>query len=291
MQDLASLVLTLRPTHQDTIPGWTGRAAHAWFLGSLRDVDPALSSIVHDRNGPKPFTTSSLGGVDLGDEVTLHPDRLYTLRLTTLHADVTRVALNGLAPRWLERGITLHDQPFRVEQISSDTDDDPWAGAASYADLLASHPLSGKGSRAPRITLRFASPTSFNKTGGLQMPLPVPELVFGSLIDRWTAFSSVALHPDLKTFVSTCVAVSDVRIESRRISFERADRGAATGFTGSVTFSLQSSERFWLDQMHTLAAFALYSGIGVRTTMGLGQVRVVRSDEHHTRKEIALARE
>ncbi|MCC7209696.1 MAG: CRISPR system precrRNA processing endoribonuclease RAMP protein Cas6, partial [Anaerolineae bacterium] len=109
--------------------------------------------------------------------------------------------------------------------------------------------------------------------------LPVPELVFGSLIDRWAAFSSAALHPDLKECVARCVAVSEVRIQTRRLSFERSERGAATGFTGDVTFVVNSPDRFWLGQLHALADFARYSGIGVRTTMGMGQARAVRSGE------------
>jgi CRISPR-associated endoribonuclease Cas6 len=272
MPELAAMLLYLRPTHADTIPAWTGRATHAWFLQSLQRLQPELAAIVHDGDGPKPFTTSGLLGAESrGETVTLRPASRYTLRVTTLHPDVTHIALNGLVPDWLARGVTLHDQPFRVEAVSTDPADDPRANAEDYAGLLARTTLAR---HVPRqVTFTFASPTAFNKTGGLQVPLPVPELVFGSLIDRWSRFATVALHPDVRQFIAECVAVSQHRIQTRRVSYERAGRGAVTGFTGTVTFSIQSTDRFWLGQVHMLAAFAMYSGVGVRTTMGMGQAR------------------
>lgn len=274
MLELASLVLTLRPTHQDTIPGNTGRATHAWFLASLRDIGPDLAAIVHNRNGPKPFTTSGLVGTGSHELITLHPAGTYKLRITTLHRNLTQLTLNELLPRWLAHGITLHDQPFRVEQISTDAGEDPWAGATNYADLVARHTHSrAQRSHSQRIRLHFASPTAFNKTGGLQVPLPIPELVFGSLLDRWAAFSSVALEPELRQFITEHVAVSEANIHTRRVSFERSDRGAVTGFVGDVSFSIPTSDRHLSAQLHMLAEFARYSGIGVRTTMGLGQTK------------------
>ncbi len=286
MPDLASLVLYLRPTHQDTIPAWTGRAAHAWFLDSLRRVQPELSAAVHDGQGIRPFTVSSLLGVGSRSLTTLRPERVYTLRVTTLHPDLTALTLHGLLAQWLADGVTLHDQPLRVERISVDERDDPWAGTDSYAALLERHTLNGRGRQPPhRITFTFATPTAFKKTGGLQVPLPIPELVFGSLIERWMAFSPVPLHPDLKTFVAQCCTVSSHRIKTRRLSFERSERGAVTGFIGEVTFAFQSSDRYWLSQVNMLSAFAMYSGVGARTTMGLGQVRKLTQSARERERE------
>lgn len=274
MPDLASLVLRLRPTHVDDIPAWTGRAAHAWFLASLRRIEPALATIVHDSQGAKPFTVSSLLGVEGGPLIRLQPDHAYALRVTTLHADLTALTLHGLVPQWLSDGVVLHDQPLRVERISVDPVDDPWAGTADYTGLLEQHTLNGAGRHPKRqITFTFASPTAFRRTGGTILPLPLPELVFGSLIERWAQYAPVALDPDLRQFIAERVVLSHHNIRTQHISFERASRGAVTGFVGRATFTVQSAEPHWLQQMAILAAFARYSGIGVRTTMGLGQAR------------------
>lgn len=276
MTELTALTLHLRPTHQDEIPAWTGRAAYAWFLASLQHIQPELAGIIHDQQGIKPFTVSRLSGIRPSDKglTIIQPDHVYKLRVTTLHADLTRLTLNVLMADWLSHGVVLHDQPFRVERIVTDETADCWTGTDDYADLLQRYTLSGPAGRLPhRLHFTFASPTSFNKTGGHQMPLPLPELVFGSLIERWKAFASVPLHPDLLAFVKECVVISQHRIQTERVSFERSDRGAVVGFVGDAAFTIQSSDAYWLGQLQMLAAFARYSGVGVRTTMGLGQAR------------------
>jgi CRISPR-associated endoribonuclease Cas6 len=176
-----------------------------------------------------------------------------------------------MIPAWLSGPVTLHDQPLRVERIITTAEEDVWAGVCDYGDLLP------KASQPPRtVSFQFASPTSFNKTGGQQIPLPLPEYVFGSLVDRWTRFSSVGLHPDLKKLATECVVISQYRTDTRQISFERALRGSVVGFVGDVTFTLQTSDSVLRGQLHTLAAYALYAGVGTRTAQGLGQVRAKR---------------
>ena len=45
------------------------------------------------------------------------------------------------------------------------------------------------------------------------------------------------------------------------------------GFTGPVLFTALNRDRYWLNVLHLLAAFAFYSGVGYGTAIGLGQVR------------------
>jgi CRISPR-associated endoribonuclease Cas6 len=277
MPDLLSLVLHLQPTHDDDIPGWTGRAVYAWFLDSLNRLDPALSKTVHDESGLKPFTVSSLIGVGREEVIRLRRAQTYRMRLTTLHPDLTRLVLNGLLPRWLAEGITLHDQPFRVLAAVTDSAVEPWAGLTSYADLFGQVGLNPFRRKLPRtLHFTFGAPTAFNKTVGesgvkQQINLPQPELVFGSLYERWKRYATVELHPDLLNFVRECVVVAYHQIETQRVSFERASKGTVTGFVGRVGFQVAVADTFWLRQLATLTAFALYSGVGIRTGMGLGQ--------------------
>ena len=103
MAELASLVLHLRAQHTDEVPVWLGRAAHAWFLESLECINPELSRIVHDENGLKPFTVSNPLPLQSREVTEIKRDTLYTLHLTTLHADVTQLTLHALVPRgWMK---------------------------------------------------------------------------------------------------------------------------------------------------------------------------------------------
>lgn len=269
MDDLASVVLVLRPTHADTIPMWLGRAAHAWFLDSLRRLQPELSAAIHDGSGLKPFTVSSLDGRAQGEMLRLTPQQVYYLRLTTLHPDLTRLTLAALVPLWLDDGVCLHDQRFQVERIVTSAEDDPWSGKACYADLLAMAPVAGR-----TLKLTFVSPTLFHKTGDINYPLPAPELVFGSLQDRWMRFSPVPLPCDVKT-QAVGVEVDSYQLSTQRVSFERAGRGAFTGFVGEVSYRVTSGDSAFKRAITTLAAYAMYAGVGIRTTMGLGQARAL----------------
>lgn len=264
MNDIAAFDLRLRFTHADEVPGWLGRAVQATFLESLSAVHPQLATHVHDGSGIKPFTASNLIPGRWSGTVTLDPRRTYQLRYTTLNPDLTRITLNALAPAWLRHGFTLHDQPVRVEAVETSTD--------AYAALL---------DRAPRqrsFRMRFTSPTQFklthplHKSEGIPMPLPLPERVFGSLIDRWSCFSPLPLHPDLREWVRLNVGISDHRIETRTVRASRAGHGDFTGFIGDVTFTLLRREAPFGDQVAALVAFAPFAGVGIRTTNGMGQV-------------------
>jgi len=50
-------------------------------------------------------------------------------------------------------------------------------------------------------------------------------------------------------------------------------RGLRIGSIGKIAYSALNRDRYWLSALGLLAAFALYSGVGAQTTMGMGQVR------------------
>lgn len=267
MYDVATFTLNVRFTHTDTIPSWLGYASQAAFLATLRDVDPTLSATVHDSYTMKPFTTSSLEPAPFTRLQEVSPHKVYTLRWTTLHADLTRITLNALIPRVLRQGLTMHDQPLRVESVDTQS--------ARYAELLTINPV------PRRLTLRFDSPTGFKQTHprqkseGVPMPLPVPERVFSSLIDRWQLFSDVPLHPDLRAWIRENVGVWQHRIQTRHIHAERANQGQYAGFVGQVTYELVERTSPFAQQVEALARFATFSGVGIRTTTGMGQTQLV----------------
>jgi len=261
MFELAVFTLTLRPVHSAGLPAWLGRSAQAWFLDALRTISPDLSAAVHDGSHPRPFTLSSLLPAAHGGRIALAPNRTNTLRITTLHPDLTQLTHNALIPRWLEDGITLHSQALRVESVQKH--------ALQYADLLAAP--AGR-----RQHLTFSSPTVFSRTGSAPVPLPLPEYVFGSLLDRWQAFSSVALDPDLRAFVQQHVGIESFAGRTETISLERAARGSHTGFMGRVTFIAHHAQGPCFAHWHALGAFAAFSGVGKHTTIGLGQVTSVQ---------------
>ena len=276
MTDLLSLVLTVEPLEippaRTEFPRWWGRAAQAALLDVVAGRDEALAAGLHEESSLRPYTVSNLlgrferkGGAPLTGQT-------YSLRWTALRPELT-----GLLLRFAETAtgttLELDHVPFRVLAAAHKAEDKPWAASESYA-ALASRYLPGV-DVPRRVTFQFTSPVVF-KSGGISHPLPAPELVFGSLLEKWNAFAPLAFGPELRRFAQECLAVSRFDLKSRQVPLK--DGGLRIGAVGQVTFTATNSDKFWLGQLHTLAAFAQFSGLGAGAAQGLGQARVVIGD-------------
>ncbi len=200
--DLLSLVLPLRaleagPPEGQTLPRWWGRAAHALFLKAVAEQDPALARRLHDDDGPRPFTASSLIGPTRGGRLDL--EAIYRLRFTALTAEVAQALQAARASGLLAPGrqVVLAGMPFEVlpAEALGETPD-PWQAATTYQALSADL-LTARAAPARAWTLLFASPTTFH-VAGRHMPFPMPGWIFGSLLARWNAFAPVTFPPEAR---------------------------------------------------------------------------------------------
>ena len=269
MSDLVSLVLTVRPAEPATTPGHLGRAAHALLLRWLDEHDPALARRWHEADGPKPFTCSTLiGGQRIEDNArALSPAQTYWLRMTALDPAIAGVLLARAAQP--PDAVELDYLRLPVESATVDPAVHPWAGTATYEDLARPYLLAREQSPR-RVALRFASPVTFRQNG-LNVPLPLPDLVFGGLADRWNAFSPIALAPEVRRYAASCVALSGFRLASRGLPHK--DGGVQIGAVGRARYVAVQYDRYWMAALGLLADFALYAGVGRLTSMGLGQTR------------------
>lgn len=269
---LISIVLTLESDSPVTLPSHVGRANYAATLALISRGDPALGERIHASDGPTPLTCSSILNARGNREgLPILPGQPYYLRVTGLTPVVSQALADGLL---VEPPATweLDHHPLRLVSASADPAQDGWAGQSSYESLAARQMLqSAEPERS--ATLDFASPTAF-KSGGLQVPIPLPDLVFGSLVERWNAFSPVVLNPEVRRFGAEMVAISRYRLESRPVA--QKNKGLRIGGQGQVTYTALSRDRYWLGVLQMLADFALYSGVGVQTATGMGQVRRVK---------------
>jgi len=284
--DLLAVVLTLRPiagqgaagaapvgeAPAGEAPAWWGRAAHALLLDVLGRADAGLAGRLHDDDGPKPFTVSSLLGRFPGRS--LDPQESYVLRLTALERRVAGILLEAAAaggPLAPGARLKLDHRPLRVEAATWDGAVQPWAGAAAYDAFAASH-LAAAEPPDRQVTLQFTSPTAF-RTQGRHMPLPLPDLVFGSLAERWNAFAPVAFPVEVRRYAAECLAISRFDLSSRATPGKEG--GLRVGGVGQITYATLNYDRYWMSLLHALAAFALFSGVGVSTALGMGQCRKI----------------
>ncbi len=264
-----AIVFTLRPATAASVAGNLSRAAHAAVLRLIQAVDPALAARIHDDEGRKPLTVSNVWGLGNSPASAVDPTRDYYLRVTLLSDDLERIAadwtpdaigafdLDGLAWRVVARAVTAADHP--------------WAGQASY-EQLATPLLSRAGQLPGAWTIQFASPTTFRQRG-MNMPFPLPELVFGSLCEQWNASASFALPEEVRHFAAECLAVS--RYDLRSVASPTSGGVIQIGAIGRCTYRAINRDRYWRSCIDTLAGFAFYSGIGAGTTRGFGQARLL----------------
>lgn len=265
---LTSLVLTLVTQHPASLPPYLGRASHAAFLRLLAQDDPALAERLHEANGRRPFTCSTLWGARRqGGSLSLRPEEPVFLRFTGLTAEVSTHL-----QRWAETpppAVELEGARLAVQQATLDPALQPWAGQASYDALAARHLLPGD-NPPPYVELEFFSPTAF-RSGGRTLPVPLPALVYGSLVEKWNAFAPVAVSEEVRRFAEECLAISRYHLSTRPISAK--GESLQIGFVGSCRYSAMNRDRYWLSVIHLLSDYAFYAGVGYQTTSGMGQAR------------------
>ena len=314
MEELLAAVILL--DSETALQRWSGRGAQAWLLDNIRRIDPALARKLHETSGKsnrRPYTVSVMpsqavsylerqsgeSGTDKNESVgnprapdvfhglsepsgsdNTHYRNKSILRVTSLSADLTAALGENVFPNIRTEGVIwLNGVEAQVKSIQ--TDEHPWSGNSSFEGLAQKTLISPEISDQMHDTLawEFATPTAFHQNG-LTMPLPLPGLVFGSLIQAWDHFSPLPLPVVLGSFVEQNVGISRHRLATRLVKFGSKEQHI--GFVGTTDYrivpehsELPSSD--FVQRVRLLAMlsqFAFFAGVGIRTTVGMGQTRV-----------------
>lgn len=196
---------------------------------------------------------------------------------------------------WKEDGITFVQFNYDrwIVEISTWTDH-PWAGQATYDGLIRHH-LAATPPKA--IQFEFVSPTAFS-SAGLNIPLPDPLHVFESLQQRWNALNPLpaafSLPDTFMDFMRHFVPLTEYSAHSEIVQLDTTEIGFCAE---RVKFAIKShtkvNKRLRVkhpDRADALEAFnglrddlaqgiallsdfAFFSGVGIKTTTGMGMVR------------------
>ncbi|WP_119071490.1 CRISPR system precrRNA processing endoribonuclease RAMP protein Cas6 [Aggregatilinea lenta] len=294
MTDLGALVLTLRATRALEIRQHMGRAVQQLCLDLVRDVDPALSAEIHTTHQVQPYTASGLLLPNSTHRLagTVAPGDQAWVRLVGLRADV--VAALDEAVRRSPSARELDRVPWEIERAT--WTDHPWAGQTTYEALIRHHH-----SAAPPTAVWFevASPTAFS-SADLNIPLPDPVRIFDSLRQQWEALNPLppafALPERLMEFVRRFVPLTEYSAHTEALMFKSPEIGFCAERVKFAIKQRVSVPKRWrvdrpdeaaaLDALNAhrddlaraialLADFAFYSGVGIKTTTGMGMVRRV----------------
>jgi CRISPR-associated endoribonuclease Cas6 len=262
---LLSLVLTAQPLTRDYRPRPLGRALHAILLRTLQQQDAALAQAIHDSSGPKPFTVSDL----------FEHEGQLTLRFTALTPSVARAlaqaaATGGLRP---DAVLNLDGLKLRLTGAATRREQHPWAGQTSYGSLALPW-LYQQAEPEIRLAFEFASPVTF-KSNDMNVPVPLPQWVFGGLLDRWNAFAPVPLPEAVREFAALRMALS--RYELRTVAVPFKPGAVKFGAVGYGVYTAPHPDETLLSALNLLSEFAFYAGVGAQTTMGFGQCRALEA--------------
>lgn len=287
-----SIIISLTAESSYPILGALGRPIQAWFLGQLTRSHASLAARLHDEQGLKPYTASTLlneRGRPLRSGSWLEPGQDCLFRITALNEELSELLEKKIIRR-LQNRLTLYKMDFRVDEVFTKRSEHEWAGDSSFSEIAQDKQISSSGSR---VRMEFVSPTAF-RSNGLDICAPSPGQIFRSLWEKWNTFAPepMQIHEFWPPFVNDCILVDELTaVNTTRWEFAEGSRGAATGFTGTVGFSLipkgkvkKDWREYWdgsATVMQSLARFALYCGIGHHTTIGMGQVRLISSPQSH----------
>ena len=137
------------------------------------------------------------------------------------------------------------------------------------ADLIRA----GRSGDSSGAALLLHTPTAF-KQAGRYTPFPQERLIVQSLVRSWSLFCPE--YPlddeDALQMLTEGLAITDYSLRSARYRLKNA---AVPGFAGRLTLSPRLSAPM-LELWNTLLGWAEYSGIGIKTTLGMGGVSVQR---------------
>ncbi|MDQ2714331.1 MAG: CRISPR-associated endoribonuclease Cas6 [Chloroflexota bacterium] len=292
--ELFSMLLRLHPKEEGMVQPGAGHQVQAAFLDIVRQSDAALADWLHTPNQRRPYTLGLLQGfnhltptrleevVMKREEVLVKPGQVYWLRITMLDASVFGPFARYLIAHPRDLFVRIGNTRFEISRLLCVPEHDntqTWVGYTSCADLQAA--------RKPQkqYQFEFATPTTFSRGqqawGKLFKLFPEPALVFESLAHQWEAFAPTDLRlaaqgltiRDLAAWCEEHVIVSRYTLHTSHLPFSKFGQ---IGFQGEITYEVKgnpaASEASWLTP---LARFALFSGVGYKTTMGMGQARCI----------------
>lgn len=277
-----SLVLNLLPQSPIAPHYLTGRHVHALFLTLVSSVDKPLGDRLHESTVDKSFTLSPLQMSKINSPRIMgnkngnkNSHKLQYSYLETIPAGTPcwwRISLlddklfNQLTQLWLNLNPRhpwhLGSSNLFITSIQGTVQStQPWANATSYEKL---YELASDSDRT--INFSFCTPTAFRQ-GKFDNTLPTRECVFNSLLSRWNKYSGIEFNDIVieSIFPSYLNIHTDIFPDSRSIFI---------GVVGEVSYRLLGEmEPNQIKQINTLANFALYTGVGRKTPMGMGMLR------------------
>ena len=212
----------------------------------MEQLDPAYGEILH-RNGQKPFHQS----------VSEMRDNHFKWTICTLNIEAKRQIIDVLVTKkyfyMKHKGLKLKVTKWNLS-------------GTSYDELIERYYFQ---KNARNISIRFATPTAF-KSNGRYVFIPDVHFIFQSLINKYNAFASdtsVEGEEILEHFEKYAM-IQRYKLKSVRYALEGVWISA---FVGEIVIHINGPEQM-VNLAHMLVAFGEYAGIGIKSSLGMGDI-------------------
>jgi len=270
-----ALVIKLTAQNAGVLPGSVGELAHAAFYAAIEAVDPALSAQMHDAQNRKDFSLSPLYGYwqsPADKRIHVNPGQEGWLRVGLLNDRLFGVFMQHLLQSRAP-SIRLGQVNFAITEALGAPGSHPWVGYATLDQLRALD------ERPARWVLEFESPTAIrwgqadNGTRRVEL-FPRPRMAIASLRSRWDKLSGESWGRDFEEWVERNVVVGRVwRWETQPFPYRRQ---TYVGGLGKLEYRcLDRTNGANVAHLNRLLHLAFFTGIGYKTTHGLGQIRLL----------------
>lgn len=272
-----SLVLNLLPASPIPPQFLNGRHLHALFLTLVSSVDKELGTFLHDQKTEKAFTLSPLQVTQMAHSRNIrggnhalqweHKQAIPACTPTWWRISLLDDTLFGnLTQLWsnLNPAYPWHLGPADLKIttiLGTPQSNQPWANFCTYEQLYQQ-----ASDNVRQISLAFCTPTAFRQREH-DSALPTRDSVFNSLIKRWNNYSNIEISETIVEAIFP--SYFDIRTE-----IVAEPRSKFIGCVGNITYKILADvEAIIIKQLNALADFAMYSGVGRKTPMGMGMVR------------------
>ena len=254
------LRVSLVPEKSINLENLTPDRLHGLFFSLLGE---GLAQDIHSQSKVKPFSLNFWVGFEGKRQ------HLFSCNFEVVDKVILEISFldESLFPRFLSSYL-LEDKEIKLGDVKLRKLKRP---NIREKDLISYENLFSNAEPNKRVELRFLSPTTFRR-GNLDHPLPEPDLIFKGLIRKWQRFSDFKIDMDLRGVVKEKIAVAGAWIGTTRVNL--SGFGWVGGFTGKVILSFEESDEKILRWLNALARFGEFAGVGRKTTMGFGAVRL-----------------
>lgn len=262
---IGSIVFEIEALTDGHLPQSHGRLLHAAFLNAVRNINPLLSENLHNSN-IKGFALRHL----------IMRKKLNSNRYFIQKGERAFLCVSGVEEDFIRTTLEMEqtllyiaDISFIIKKVYSSQKQSDMAGITSLEYLyegVMQLPV------MRNLTLQFLSPTLF-KVGNSDYVAADPKLIFGSLAERWNAFSNV-FKIDAEEIKQLALVLNPVNWHGETRRYNITPSRSVTGFVGKFTYDLIDVPEEKRYIFILLAEFGKFMGVGRLTAQCLGSIKI-----------------